>query len=584
MLEIQKEIVRKGGKFSRYQSLILGEKKFFKLFRYELIMVTTNWMPGALGLLLRGTLYKKLLGRVGKNVSFGTGVVLRHPQKIKIGDNVIIDDGCVLDAKGKDNKGICICDGVFLGRNSILNCQNGDIILEQNVNIGSNCTIFSASSVRVRADNLIAAYCYLVGGTHRFDDPSIPVLNQGRESRGITVGPGGWLGAHVTVFDGVQIGKHVVIGAGSIVNRDLPDFAIAAGVPAKILKKRRPPKTGRRRDSVSVGIVNFNGSHVLGDTLKSVLKQDYPELREIIVADDGSTDGSVDYIKRHFPNVRILELGKNLGPNAARNAILKEAASNHVLLMDNDIALNPDVISLLEEALEARPDAGIAGAQIRFFDQPDRVQYNGVYIHYVGGAVMNSLDLDCPVEVGAVSGGTLLVRRNRAFEIGLFDEDFFSGWEDGDFTFRMTLAGFPCLQVSKALVFHKKAKTGFVRMEWQVRNRWWFLLKNLGWRTLIVISQALLVNQVMIFGFMLVKKQGGSYIRGMWQVVRSLPATWRKRRFVQKIKTVKDRRVLTGRGINLWGDLPGSSLFRFIAMVLNGFYSLYWRIIRGLTS
>lgn len=239
-IEIQKEFSKRGGKLAKYQELILGEMSLFRLLKYEFIVGLAGRAPGALGLLLRSRLFPKLLGRCGRNVTFGAGITLRHPRKISIGDNVVVDDGCVLDAKGADNKGIAIGSGVFLGRNTILNCKNGDITLEDNVNVGSNVTVFSASEVRVDADNLIAAYCYLVGGTHCFDDPSVPVLHQGRSSAGIRIGPGGWLGAHVTVFDGVRIGRHAVIGAGSVVNNDVPDYAIAAGVPAKVLKRRKP--------------------------------------------------------------------------------------------------------------------------------------------------------------------------------------------------------------------------------------------------------------------------------------------------------------------------------------------------------
>ncbi|MDM7926901.1 MAG: glycosyltransferase [bacterium] len=239
-IEIQKEFAAGGGKLAKYQDLVLGERSLLKLIRYEIITGLCGSMPGAAGLLLRSRLYPKLLGRAGRGVTFGRGVVLRHPQKIEIGDGAVIDDGCVLDAKGRDNKGIRIGAGVFLGRNTILNCKNGDILLEDRANIGSNCTIFSASEVVVGAEELLAAYVYLVGGTHRFDDPDAPVLNQGRESKGIRIGPGGWIGAHVTVFDGVSVGRHAVIGAGSVVNRNVPDYAIAAGVPAKAVRQRKP--------------------------------------------------------------------------------------------------------------------------------------------------------------------------------------------------------------------------------------------------------------------------------------------------------------------------------------------------------
>jgi len=249
-IEIQKELFDKGSKLKKYQTLILGEKGFFKLLKYELIIGLTSWVPGALGLLLRSKLYPCLMGSVGRNVTFGSGVVLRHPKKVFIGDNVIVDDNCVLDAKGQDNKGIFIGNGVFLGRNTILNCKNGDIILEDNVNIGFNAMIFSASEVYIGADNLIAAYCYLVGGTHHAEDTDTPVLYQGRSSKGIRMESGGWLGAHVTVFDGVHIGKNAVIAAGSVVHRNIQDYAVAGGSPVTIINRRKP---GKDIGSVSSG-------------------------------------------------------------------------------------------------------------------------------------------------------------------------------------------------------------------------------------------------------------------------------------------------------------------------------------------
>jgi len=194
--------------------------------------------PGALGLCLRSRLYRRLLGACGRNVFFGLGVTLRHPHKIRIGDNVVIDDGCVLDAKGYSNDGITIGNGVFVGRHSSLNTKDGNLVLEDGVNIGTFCTVFSASSVRIGAHTLVAGYSYVIGGGHAFDDAGLPVSDQPRPSRGITIGQGGWIGAGVSVLDGVSIGRSVVIGANAVVTRDLPDFAVAAGTPAAVLRMR----------------------------------------------------------------------------------------------------------------------------------------------------------------------------------------------------------------------------------------------------------------------------------------------------------------------------------------------------------
>jgi uncharacterized protein (TIRG00374 family) len=243
ILDTQKALLdERKSKMEKYQELFLGEKGFFKLLKYELVMTLCSWVPGALGLLLRSKLYPLILGKVGRNVAFGVNVTFRHPSKIRIGDNVVIDDNCVLDAKGDGNQGITIGNGVFIGKNTILTCHDGDIVLEDNVNIGFNCVISSLSSIVVKKNNLFASYVYLVGGDHIADRTDVPVLFQGRTSKGIVIGENCWLGAHVVVLDGSVIGRDCIIGANAVVNGEIPDFAIAVGTPAKVLRDRREGK------------------------------------------------------------------------------------------------------------------------------------------------------------------------------------------------------------------------------------------------------------------------------------------------------------------------------------------------------
>jgi acetyltransferase-like isoleucine patch superfamily enzyme len=222
----------------KYAALIVGQQGWEALLKHELVVMLSQSVPGALGLALRKRLYPLVLGSCGRNVVFGQNVVLRHPHKIRIGDNVVIDDNCLIDAKGASNEGIRINNGVFLGRNSILSCKNGDIELGEGVNVGFNCEIFSASRVRIGAHALIAAYCYVIGGDHDFQDSSQAVLEQARKSAGITVGAGAWLGAGSKVLDGVEIGTNAVIGAGAVVRESVPDKAIAVGVPSRIVGTR----------------------------------------------------------------------------------------------------------------------------------------------------------------------------------------------------------------------------------------------------------------------------------------------------------------------------------------------------------
>jgi acetyltransferase-like isoleucine patch superfamily enzyme len=223
-----------------YQDLVVGSRSLARLLVYELVMLVSSWVPGALGLVLRKVMYPWLLGSVGRNVVFGQGVVLRHPGKIRIGDDVTVDDLVVLDAKGTSNRGIDLGRGVFLGRGTILSCKDGDIVLGDHTNLGFHCEVFSGSSVTVGRHGLFAACVYLVGGGHEFERGDVAVIDQERSSAGITLGDNVWLGTGAKVLDGVSLGSGVVVGANGVVTSDLPEGAIAAGVPARILRQREP--------------------------------------------------------------------------------------------------------------------------------------------------------------------------------------------------------------------------------------------------------------------------------------------------------------------------------------------------------
>jgi acetyltransferase-like isoleucine patch superfamily enzyme len=231
-------------KLSKYQELIVGSKSKSFLIKYELIVLICSLIPGAFGIFLRGKLYPLILGKTGKGVVFGSNIVLRHPRKIFLGDNIVIDDNVMLDAKGSNNKGIILENEVFIGRNSILSCKSGDIVLRERVNIGFNCEIYSSNSVEVGEDTLLAAYTYLVGGgNYKLDRMDIPISHQPDfdGKGGIIIGKGVWFGAHCIVLDGVKIGEGTVIAAGAVVNKEIPSMSIAGGIPAKIIKSRFEP-------------------------------------------------------------------------------------------------------------------------------------------------------------------------------------------------------------------------------------------------------------------------------------------------------------------------------------------------------
>jgi len=237
---IQGEIAKPGkSRLLQYQDLIIGERSLLFTLKFEIITLLFSRIPGALGILLRKIFYPMILGEVGSGVIFGMDVLLRHPRKIRIGQGTIIDDGVLIDAKGSANKGVVIGDNCYIGRGSILSCKEGDIVLDEMVNISTWCNISSNSKIAIGPKTMLGPYTSIFATMHNFDDTEKPILEQGWSSQGVIVGGNCWLGARVSVLDGVTVGPNTVIGAAAVVTRDLPAAVVAVGAPAKPIKERK---------------------------------------------------------------------------------------------------------------------------------------------------------------------------------------------------------------------------------------------------------------------------------------------------------------------------------------------------------
>ena len=236
---IQKKMEKGKSKLGSYVELFVGKKGILAFLKYEILTsMFGNWQ-GAAGIFLRGIFYKLLFKKVGNGVVFGKSITIRNPYKIIIGNNVIIDENVMLDEKGIDNQGIILNDGVYIGRNTILSCKNGDIILNKNANLGFNCEVYSLKKVEIGENVLIAAYTYIIGGGHMSSDAETLFRDQEKHAICIKIGNNVWLGAKTIVMDGCDIGDNSIIGAGAVVTKSIPDYSVAAGIPAKVIKDRR---------------------------------------------------------------------------------------------------------------------------------------------------------------------------------------------------------------------------------------------------------------------------------------------------------------------------------------------------------
>lgn len=193
-------------------------------------------------MLIRGIKHKVLFKKTTGLVFIGKKVKIRSHSHMECGSGMTIEDGCFINALCKN--GVKIGDNFSLGRNSIIECTGvirelGDqLVIGDDVGIAANAFISVRGKVKIGSNTIFGPSVKLFSENHVFTDLNIPIYLQGATKQGISIGEDCWIGSNVTVLDGVHIGNKVVIAAGAVVNKDIPDYAIVGGVPARILKMR----------------------------------------------------------------------------------------------------------------------------------------------------------------------------------------------------------------------------------------------------------------------------------------------------------------------------------------------------------
>jgi len=207
-------------------------------------------VSGAMGMLLRRTFWPRLFASCGKVALFGRNIVLRHPNRISLGNRVVISDGCVLDGRNPTLPvAISLGDDTILSNYVIITCKYGKVTIGDRFGCGAQSIISAADDpVVIGADVLIGARCFISSsGNYIAPDPSRTIRSQGRKSRGgCTLEDDIWLGANVTVLAGVTMGSGSMAGAGAVVTKSMPKLAICVGVPARVVKMRGASDTDRQ--------------------------------------------------------------------------------------------------------------------------------------------------------------------------------------------------------------------------------------------------------------------------------------------------------------------------------------------------
>ncbi|MBP3534847.1 MAG: glycosyltransferase family 2 protein [Muribaculaceae bacterium] len=216
---------------------------------------------------------------------------------------------------------------------------------------------------------------------------------------------------------------------------------------------------------ISVIILNWNGYNLLKEYLQRVLDATDPELSEVIVADNGSTDGSLDYVR--WLGLRTICFDENHGFAGGYNLALAEVDTPYTVLLNSDVAPCPGWDRALYDYMEAHPRCGACQPKILSWREPERFEYAGAAggfldrngYPYCRGRIFGSVEVDRgqyddPVEVDWASGAALMVRTALYREVGGLDESFFAHMEEIDLCWRMRLAGWSVAAVPSASVMH----------------------------------------------------------------------------------------------------------------------------------
>jgi GT2 family glycosyltransferase len=314
------------------------------------------------------------------------------------------------------------------------------------------------------------------------------------------------------------------------------------------------PPNSNLQPPISIIIPNWNGAHHLPTCLDALRRQTLQPI-EVIVVDNASSDGSRDLLARDYAEVAVIALSANRGFAGACNAGIRAAQSDLVALLNNDTEADPNWVAAVVDAFTRHPEAGSVASKMLLFDRRDTFHTAGDFYRLDGlpgnRGVWQKDDgqFDREELVFSACGGSAAYRRSMLDQIGLLDEDFYYSCEDVDLGWRAQLAGWKCVYVPNAVVYHKLQSTGggLTASYFDGRNFIYLIAKNYPsglWRRhrgAIVGAQWRLAREA------LRAWRGAAArarLRGMLAGLIGLPKMLKKRRVIQRSRRVSDDELM----------------------------------------
>lgn len=294
---------------------------------------------------------------------------------------------------------------------------------------------------------------------------------------------------------------------------------------------------------VSIIIVNWNGLKHLRPCLASVVASEYRHF-EIIIVDNGSTDGSLDFIREQMPSIRLIENRRNLGYSAGNNQGFALAKGEYIAALNNDTVVEPAWLNDPIKYFNNDPQLGVVGCRLMDSNKPGYidglfhvVKFDLGLLPYAVGQKFDNANprMSRPGFVISVHGGAAIYRKKMLDELKGFDETYWAYYEEGDLCMRAFFHGWKCLYAPSAIVYHKGAasfnRTSEKYLYLLARNRLLFIFRNypislIIWHLPYLMFFELRVMRVLFFKF----RFPLTYFKSRWDALKEFPAQTQKRR------------------------------------------------------
>lgn len=282
---------------------------------------------------------------------------------------------------------------------------------------------------------------------------------------------------------------------------------------------------------ITIIIPNYNGKHFLASCLESLSIQSFTDF-EILIVDNHSTDGSIEYIKGHYPEIRLIALDKNCGFSTAVNAGIRHSSTPYVILLNNDTTVEPHFVEELLKAIESSSRIFSVSSKMLQMHHPDLIDGAGDLYTLLGwgvarGAGRPAKNYTQQEDVFSACAGAAIYRRSAFRKIGYFDEAHFAYLEDIDVGYRAKIYGYRNIYCPAAIVRHvgsgtSGSKYNSFKVRTSARNSIWLIYKNMPLPQLILNSFPLLAGYFIKGLFFYKIGFGKDYIHGLLEGIHGL--------------------------------------------------------------